>query len=113
LGGAADEDFDSLAVHEDETIMLGGAVFGPVDFGDGPIVVAGDDDWLTLALDSAGGVLYSRRFGDNWDQNVRAVGVDSAGFWLVAGACDGAIDLGLGFLPERGSMDICFGKLAP
>jgi hypothetical protein len=86
---------------------------GTIDFGGAPVVTAEPTDILVLKLDPSGNHLWSRRFGDDSDQDGRAIATDSANNVYVLGELSGTINFGNGLLTSSGSDDVCLAKLGP
>ncbi|MBW2524049.1 MAG: hypothetical protein JRI23_07735 [Deltaproteobacteria bacterium] len=115
-GGAGDENLDALAADGLGNVLLGGSFEQRMDLGDGEMIPAaehGSEDWFFAAVDGGGTTLYSRRFGGPSSERILAAGANSANRWIVAGFCDGVIDLGNGQLTSGWSDDICVAEIAP
>jgi hypothetical protein len=83
------------------------------DVGAGPMVGAGSDDVLLLRLASNGDFVRVRRFGDQADQDPRAVRVDSNDNVVIIVSCDGNVDFGNGLLGTADETDICVASFPP
>lgn len=84
---------------------------GTVDFGGGALTSAGNTDVFVVKLDSAGGFVWAKRFGDNTAQNGRGIAVDKDGNVVITGSFNGKIDLGGGSITSAGTTDIFVAKL--
>jgi hypothetical protein len=94
-------------------VLVAGRFEGTIDFGGGPLASLGVGDVFVAKLDTDGGHLWSKRFGNASDEAAAGVATDSAGNVLVAGHFDGAIDFGGGPLNNAGGGDVFVVKLAP
>jgi hypothetical protein len=84
-----------LALDGAGDILMTGAFAGSLDFGGGPLVSAGGADVFLTELDPNGGHVFSKRFGNAYDQVGQSIAVDAAGRVLVGGySFLGSIDLG-------------------
>ena len=98
-------------------LFLTGYFAGSVDFGGGALASAGGTDIYVVKFGKNGNYLWSKRFGDDEDQEGMSVAVDDSGNVWVAGDFFGAVDFGgLGWwsvggtdIPSRssGSRDEC------
>ncbi|WP_437941911.1 hypothetical protein [Sorangium sp. So ce341] len=66
---------------------------GTVDFGAGPLTSAGGHDIFLLKLDPAGSVIWSRRYGTEFDDWSGVMTVDGNGNIFLAGGYEGVIGL--------------------
>src|SRR6185503_17472894 len=87
-----------VAVDGAGNVILSGGFIGAVDFGGGPLAYAEDPDApandLYLAkLDGGGNHLWSKRFGDTFNQTGLAVAADAMGNIYVTGAFASSLDL--------------------
>ncbi|WP_437952030.1 hypothetical protein WME98_15695 [Sorangium sp. So ce296] len=64
---------------------VSGAFEGTVDFGAGPLTSAGGSDVFVLKLDPSGSVIWSRRFGAEYDDESVTVAIGDGGSIFVAG----------------------------
>ncbi|MBK8258813.1 MAG: hypothetical protein IPK82_39915 [Polyangiaceae bacterium] len=84
-----------IATDPQKNVLLGGKLQGTVDFGNGPLVASpGGIDAFVAKLSSGGTALWSKSFGDNPNQSVNSIAVDSASNLVVAGDFAGTINLG-------------------
>lgn len=112
-GGAAADEEIYVTVDSAGNVILGLVLLESVDFGGGPLASTGLKDAAIVKLDSSGGHLWSRRYGDASHQSVLDIEVDGADNIIVAGIFNGSIDLGGGPLAEIGAMDAFVAKLDP
>jgi hypothetical protein len=89
---------------------IAGSNAGVMDFGGGPITSAGSFDVFLAKLDCFGNHLWSNGWGDAGDQDGTALAVDPSGDVYLAGAFDGAMNLGGGLLTSAGNQDIFLAK---
>ena len=113
FGSPAVEHLPALGVDAAGDVLVAGMGNGTIDMGDGPLLVAGQDDWLVARLGPDGTLGYSRRFGDETDQHLYAAAADSQGNWLIGGTCEGTVDFGTGPAGSGSDFDICIVKLPP
>ena len=92
-------------------VVVSGTLNGTVDLGAGALTSSGAGDLVLAAFNSAGGVLWSRRWGDAASQGGGALASDASGNLFLATSFAGRIDLGGGELASAGSTDICLAKL--
>lgn len=83
-----------VAVDADDNIVVIGSFSGRIDFGGGVMQSFGASDVFLAKLDTAGGHVWSRRYGGAGYEEGRSVAIDDAGHIHVAGT--GEIDLGGG-----------------
>jgi hypothetical protein len=100
----------SMAVDGAGNVLLAGAFKGSADFGNGPLVSAGEEDIFVAKFDAAGKALWSKRFGDAKQQQILGAAVDGAGNVLVTGIFDGTVDFGNEPLVSAGGIDIFVAK---
>jgi hypothetical protein len=101
-----------------DNIYLGTYMFGDVDFGGGLLKFAGggffNPDMAIAKLDSTGGHLWSKSFGDMSNQSMASIATDPVSQGVVIGGfCGGAVDFGTGLLTPSGSADVCVAKFQP
>jgi uncharacterized protein (AIM24 family) len=101
---------ERVAVDKDGDLVIAGHFGGSVNFGGEDLVSGGALDVFLTKLDTDGGHLWSKRFGDADDQYVTDVAVDNDGNVLVAGSFSGSIDLGGGSLASAGGTDAFIAK---
>jgi len=102
-----------VAVDNADEVVVTGVFSGSVDFGGGALTSAGGLDVFAVKLDSGGGHLWSKRFGDAGSQSSAGVAVDATGNVVLTGSFSGSIDLGGGALASAGGMDGFLAKLDP
>ncbi len=96
FGGTGDDRSTAIATDSAGNIVVTGMVSDTIDFGGGPFVTSGVWDVFVLKLDANGNHVWSKRFGDESQQEGHAVAFDAAGNILFAGMSWGAIDFGGG-----------------
>jgi hypothetical protein len=102
-----------VAVGPGGTVVVTGTLDREADFGGGSLKSAGMIDVFVVALDAAGQHLWSKRFGDDEEQEAGAVAVGPDGSVYLAGSFEGSIDLGGGRLVSAGGDDVFVAKLDP
>ncbi len=94
-------------------VVVTGDFNDTVDFGGGTLISAGMYDIYVAEFDSGGNHIWSRRFGDGFDQYARGVAVDASGNIVVVGHFDGQVDFGGGVLTSAGPWDVYVVKFGP
>ncbi len=102
FGGTGDDRSTAIATDSAGNIVVTGMMSGTVDFGGGPLVTSGVWDVFVLQLDANGNHLWSKRFGDERQQEANAVAFDATGNILIGGMAAGALDFGGGPLTSPG-----------
>lgn len=114
FGLSNDQIGTNLAADSAGNLLLTGQLFGTADFGGNALTSAGASDVFLAKFDSAGGHLWSKRFGDAADlQAGYGVASDAANNILVVGFFEGAVDFGGGPLVSAGGSDVFVAKLSP
>ena len=112
FGDAQPQSGASVALDGSDNVLLTGHFWGTADFGaGGPLTSAGADDIFVTTLDSGGGHLWSKRFGDADSQIAASVAVDDSGNALLTGYFWGMVDFGGGPLASTGQSDVFVAKL--
>ncbi|TKD13271.1 MopE-related protein [Polyangium fumosum] len=79
----------------------------------GTLTSTGNENIFVIKYNSAGTVVWAKKYGDAAGQDVTSVAIDSAGDVLITGEFLGSIDFGDGALTSNmGSRDIFVAKLA-
>jgi hypothetical protein len=94
----------SVAANAD-SVVIAGALYGPVDLGAGPLDTAGGEDVLVAKFDTAGGHQWSTRFGGAGNQIAQSVAVNAAGDVLIGGTYQMSLDFGSGPLGVADATD--------
>jgi hypothetical protein len=90
FGGEYTDDIYRVAVDSQGSIYAAGRSHGPASFG-GEIlkgVSAGDSDIVLAKYDAGGAHLWSRRFGNAFNEMIGGLAVDPAGHVAIAGSFD-------------------------
>jgi hypothetical protein len=103
----------TVAVDGSGNILLTGLFQGTLDFGGGPLVSAGSDDFYAAELGPTGDHIWSLRAGDGYIQQGDWVSVDSSGNAIVTGYFGGTVDFGGGPMTDSGGGDIFIAKFGP
>ena len=101
LGNVAED----VAIDADGNIVVIGTLSGRMDFGGGVIQSFGSWDVFLVKLDSAGGHVWTRRFGSAGNQQGTCLAIDGRGHLIVAGHVSNSIDLGGGPLATNGDQE--------
>jgi hypothetical protein len=113
FGGMDGQKVTDITVDGSGNIVLIGTFRESVDFGGGLLKSAGSDDIFIAKLDSEGGHIWSRSFGDGAAQAAAAVAVDPSEYPIMTGEIFGSVELGAGPLESAGSNDVVVVKLSP
>jgi hypothetical protein len=109
-------DAKRIAIDPAGNVLAIGSFDTTVDFGGGPLVNQGTTDIFVLKLDSMGNHVWSKGFGDVWQQEGSAIAVDGNGDVVITGTFKGKVDFGGGPLvvdPSTGWYDMYLAKLDP
>ncbi|AUX44327.1 uncharacterized protein SOCE26_057910 [Sorangium cellulosum] len=111
-GGLADEEGHAVStVGFSGHVMFTGSFEGSMDLGSAPLVSAGGKDAFVARLDSAGNLLWSRRFGGADDESGDAVLLEHGGNALVTGSFRGSVSFGGAPLVSAGGTDTFVARL--
>jgi hypothetical protein len=113
FGGVDGQKLTDIALDGSGNIFLVGSFRERVDFGGGALTSAGSDDIFIAKLDSEGGHIWSRSFGDGAAQTAAAVTVDPSEYPVMTGEIFGSTNFGAGPLVSAGSDDVVVVKLSP
>jgi Domain of unknown function (DUF4062) len=83
-----------LSVDADGNIIIAGDFWGSVDFGGQELASFGDRDVFIAKFDYKGNHIWSRRYGDDFEQDGTAVCTDAKGAVFLTSAFTGTIDFG-------------------
>ena len=112
FGGAGNEDTHAIATDPAGNIIIAGAFWGSIDFGQGPIVSVGSYDSFVAKLRSDGSVIWSRTFGGTEEDYAWSTTLDQAGNIIVIGRFSGQVDFGSGPLIGTSSATLFVAKYA-
>jgi len=88
----------AIVVDGADNIIVAGQFQRDIDFGGGVLTTPGHRDAFLVKLDSDGGHVFSKQFGDEHTQDGAALAVAADGSIVLGGATFGSIDLGGGEL---------------
>ncbi|WP_437601928.1 hypothetical protein WMF28_09975 [Sorangium sp. So ce590] len=111
LGGIGYQAGTAAASGEDGRVVVAGRFSGTLALGATAHVSAGGSDVFAASFDASGALLWSRQFGDGFDQRARAVAVDAEKNAIVVGESAGAVDFGGGPIVSAGDYDVFVAKL--
>jgi hypothetical protein len=95
-------------------VVVTGVFTDTVDFGGGPLVALGPWDVFVVKFDATGKHLWSKRFGNDEQQEGHGLAIDAAGNIVVTGIFWGSIDFGGGpITATAGRNDLFVAKLDP
>jgi hypothetical protein len=115
LGAVDPLGFATIAVDTNGHVVIGGHYTGTLDFGGGPLPSVGSYNVFVAKLDSDGGHLWGRRYGDGAvsGQTASSIAVDSTGNVIVGGWFHGELDFGAGPMQVDIGEHGFLAKLAP
>ncbi|WP_437959829.1 hypothetical protein WME76_09400 [Sorangium sp. So ce119] len=111
LGGRGFQAATGVAATATGRIVVAGRFSGVLTIGGDRLESAGGSDVFVASFDADGAPLWSRRFGDGFDQQARAVAVDENGNAVVVGDFGGTLDLGGEPLESAGDLDVFVASL--
>jgi hypothetical protein len=111
FGGPGYQDATGVAVDDRGEVVVVGTMDQEADFGGGTLKSAGMIDLFVARLDAGGEHLWSRRFGDEHEQEAAGVAVDRDGAVVFVGSYEGSLDFGSGPLASAGEDDVFVAKL--
>lgn len=116
-GDPVDQLMRAMAIDKAGDVVFALAHDGVVDYGGGPITnvgAAGSNDIVVVKLKGAtGDHLWSRRFGNASDQDVRCLAIDGMNNIHVAGEFYGSINVGAGTISSSSGRDAFLFTLPP
>ena len=112
-GDQQDQRALSVAVDDAGNVLVTGFFKGILDFPGGTLTSAGGVDVFLVKIDAAGNYVWGKAFGDQGDQFGASVAVDGAGNVLATGRFGGTIDLGSGALVSSGGADVFLARFGP
>lgn len=110
-GGADSDTANGLAVAADGMIYLTGSFKGSMRLAGEVTQSKGNEDVLLLKLDSQGGVLWSKRFGERYRDFGQRVAVDGRGHVLLLAEFTEEVAFGGEPLTSAGNRDLALVKL--
>ena len=112
LGGIGYQAGVSVATDSEGNVLIAGRFTGTVSWGQETLESAGSYDLFVAKLDPDGNFLWSRRFGDGYEQRSSGVAVDAMGNVFLLGEFAGTLDFGGELqLESAGDYDIFVAKL--
>jgi TolB-like protein len=102
-----------IACDASGNVIIAGHFEGSVNFGGGTLTEAGQKDAFVAKFGSDGSHMWSKRFGDTFEQSGNGVAVDASGDVVVVGNFGGTVDCGGGELASAGSFDIFIARFSP
>jgi cysteine-rich repeat protein len=103
----------SVAVDNNDNILLTGSFSGTVNFGGGSLTGAGSTDVFLVSFSPTGSHRWSKGFGGNSSDGGKSVAVDGIGNVYVTGYFKETANFGGGPLTSAGGKDIFIAKYAP
>jgi len=113
FGDAADQRVSEVAVDAAGNVFVTGWFKGTMNFGGANLTSAGSFDIFVVKLAPNGSHLWSKQFGNTYDQVSGGITTDPSGNVVVGGWYEGAMDFGGGALPAAPTSghDIFLAKL--
>ncbi|MCK6590533.1 MAG: SBBP repeat-containing protein, partial [Polyangiaceae bacterium] len=111
FGDATEQDGHDIAADSAGNVYITGGFQGTIDLGGGPLTSAGGMDLFIAKFSSSGSHIWSKRFGNAFEQVGRGIAVDAGGNVYVTGYFGGSVDFGGGPLTSAGGRDIFVLKL--
>jgi hypothetical protein len=93
-GDMSIQSVESIAVDNDQNVVLSGEFLDMIDFGGGSLKTGGGQDVFVAKFGPSDFHVWSKRFGDSSDQFCSSTAVDKSGNILVTGRNEGTIDFG-------------------
>ncbi|WP_437768531.1 SBBP repeat-containing protein [Sorangium sp. So ce281] len=106
LGGIGFQAATSVAATAAGLLVVAGRFSGALHVGKDRLESAGGSDVFLASFNNDGVLLWSKRFGDGFDQQARAVAMDARNNAIVIGDFAGTLDLGGEPLESAGDFDV-------
>lgn len=115
FGGRYKDMIWRVAVDPSDNVFVQGVFADEVSWGGDPLKTRnGNDNDIVLAkYDANGNHLWSRRFGNAFNELAGGLAVDAAGFASITGSFDLSIDFGKGEVPAAGESDVYVARFSP
>ncbi len=110
FGDASIQIATSIAVDNAGYAVITGYFYGTLNLGGGGLVSAGNEDIFLARYSSAGGHVWSRRYGDANHQRGIAVATDASRNIILTGMNAGTVDFGGGTLNSPDNQDVFLAK---
>lgn len=105
FGGSGGDEGSAVTIDPSGNAIVVGHMTGSIDFGGGTLTSAGGDDAFIAKYSPLGVHVWSARFGDVNQQQIKDVAADSAGNVYFTGNFTGQVDFGGGTMTSLGSND--------
>jgi len=112
FGDNMDQDGYAVATDTAGNVVVVGQFVGTIDFGGGPLTGAGLDDIFLVKLSSTGTHIFSKAYGDAFNQNMRGVAIGPSNAIYFTGYFEGTVDFGGGPVVANGTSDAMLVKLS-
>lgn len=103
FGGAGVHYGAGLAVDANQAVVITGSFNNAVEFGIGPLMSVGGQDGFLAKFSPSELPLWSKQFGDKYNQYSASAAFDTKGNILICGANEGTIDFGAGPITSPGA----------
>ena len=100
-----------LTTDPDGNAIVIGDLWGSIDFGKSRLTSVGDRDVFIAKFNRSGTCLWSRRYGDKFEQVGAGVDTDANGSIFIASCFNGSLDFGGAVLVSRGRYNVALAKL--
>jgi len=105
MSGTSDDWLSAVTTDPSGNIYVAGTFWGTADFGNGPLVSAGNTDISVTKLTPGGTAVFSKRFGSTGDDWGNAIAVDNSGNIFVSGRFMNTVSFGGTPLVSAGATD--------
>jgi hypothetical protein len=112
-GGSQDDYSHALSADPSGGVVLTGGFQGSMALGPPTLISLGGFDVFVAKIDTDGGVLFSRAYGDTQEDTVRDVDVSDFGTVILTGEFRGSINFGQGQIVSQGAEDVFVAALTP
>ncbi len=109
-GDWSDEVSYGIYVDSSDSIIITGLFFGPLNFGNNPLMSTGACDVFLAKFDSMGTHVWSNQYGDSDYQGGISLACDNLNNIILLGVFAGSINFGSGPLISAGGSDIFLAK---
>ena len=109
--GSLNDQGQNIAVDSSGNSYITGYFQGTIDFGEGDVTSAGNNDIFVLKLNSSGTFQWVQTYGGSENDSVYDLTIDSSNNIIVAGIFRGTVDFGSGNIVSSGGIDAFVLKL--
>ena len=109
---AVNQGGESVTIDAASNVIITGSFDGTINFGGGNRAAGGVDIFLAK-FDSNGNHIWSKDFGDSFNQGGKGVAIDALGNVIITGFFQSIVHFGSGNLTSAGDEDIFLAKFEP